>query len=384
MLMANFTLCCGDAEISINKKPIFTFFEQHPDLFMTASYRLQTQVPRGIFLDFASSLTSSKEIEVNSYNASYLRDLGVELCLPELVQRCEPILQMDASDQLRERISRVELLLEVGTARFEFADRLDEVETALEALSDRINRIERQVWSSDVPVLMPARPRASVGRAVPPRFLEWLSDTETQSGPSSTLPSLSVTKQLQLLKELQRKRVELAAPKPGIIGSLTQRCDGNVCANDVVAMTASSLLSSKDECAVKNAADLGEWSAFVSQDAEDQWIMWDFKETLVKLTHYRMKCSPLRSWILEASRDAESWVRLDEKVNNQELNGTMKDMKEATFPVASQDSFRFIRLRQTGENHFGDEHLVLTYLEFFGKLKYPGFGAFNGWESFTP
>jgi hypothetical protein len=39
-----------------------------------------------------------------------------------------------------------------------------------------------------------------------------------------------------------------------------------------------------------------------------------------------------------------------------------------TFAVARSGSFHWIRLRQTGPNHYGDNYLVLSAFELFGVL----------------
>ena len=57
--------------------------------------------------------------------------------------------------------------------------------------------------------------------------------------------------------------------------------------------------------------------------------------------------------------------------NNKDLNryGAIANFK---ISHVSNESFQFIRLRQTGPNHKGDDTLVITCLEIFGILRMPG------------
>jgi hypothetical protein len=60
-----------------------------------------------------------------------------------------------------------------------------------------------------------------------------------------------------------------------------------------------------------------------------------------------------------------SWVGIDTRVDNTEAD---LDHPIVTFPVTHSESFRFIRLRQTGKNALGYDHLILFGFELFGLL----------------
>ena len=76
-----------------------------------------------------------------------------------------------------------------------------------------------------------------------------------------------------------------------------------------------------------------------------------------------------KSWVLEVSNDGseDSWKVVDSRENNNELNDRHVTRN---FAVSSHPSgaFRFVRLRQTGKNHKGDDRLVICSLELFGTL----------------
>ena len=75
------------------------------------------------------------------------------------------------------------------------------------------------------------------------------------------------------------------------------------------------------------------------------------------------------SWVLEVSNDGSegSWEVVDRRENNSDLNG---EHLTRNFAVGTRPSgaFRFVRLRLTGKNHFGDDRLYICALELFGAL----------------
>ena len=76
-----------------------------------------------------------------------------------------------------------------------------------------------------------------------------------------------------------------------------------------------------------------------------------------------------RSWVFEVSNDGrdESWVVVDRRENNNDLNGKFVTHKFAVGDPP-RGSYRFIRLRQTGTNHQGRDYLEISSLEVFGTL----------------
>lgn len=170
------------------------------------------------------------------------------------------------------------------------------------------------------------------------------------------------------------KECQYQASKPldGIIAHLTRECGGNVHDKGVVAVTASSVYS--NDCEPKNAADLGSDSEFFSKNELDAWICYDFKERRVAPTSYTVKSynfgpggRHLKSWALEVSNDGSSWAVVDRRDNNSDLNGSHATHN---FPLSHVpgESFRFVRLRQTGPNHLSVYYVSITALEIFGTI----------------
>jgi hypothetical protein len=69
-----------------------------------------------------------------------------------------------------------------------------------------------------------------------------------------------------------------------------------------------------------------------------------------------------------ASRDVrggENWPEVDRKEDSQEPNG---DGLTGTFAVAGCGACHFIRLVNTGRNHFGNDFLSICVWEIFGSI----------------
>ena len=161
-------------------------------------------------------------------------------------------------------------------------------------------------------------------------------------------------------------------PLKGIIAHLTHECGGNIHDNGVVNVTASSFNDASYH--PKNVVDLRKDSYYYSKYEQDTWICLDFKDKSVIPKSYSLRtCNNgpggchLKSWVFEASNDGKTWTTVDRRDNNYDLNDRHVTRN---FGVShgTSERFRFIRLRQTGQNHRGDFCVILTALEVFGVL----------------
>jgi hypothetical protein len=168
----------------------------------------------------------------------------------------------------------------------------------------------------------------------------------------------------------------------GIIAHLTRECGGNVHDGDVVDVTCGSFEKEThgEMYAAKNAADLETDSQFCSAycmnedipHTRNNWICYDFKERRIVPTHYTIRTNEygprwwhLKSWLVETSKDGESWRDVAREEDNKQLNGKWFT---ATFAVADGEECRFIRLVNIGRNHRGNDCLRITAWEIFGSL----------------
>jgi hypothetical protein len=155
----------------------------------------------------------------------------------------------------------------------------------------------------------------------------------------------------------------------GIIAHLTRGCGGNVHDRNTVAISA----SANEDFLEKNAADSEVENCFESNNSANQWLCYDFKTMTIKPTHYSIRSyftgnpgshNP-KNWVIEGSQDGNSWIELDRRDNNNELNG---GDPTRTFSISRSEEVRLIRIRQTGLNHAGYHILLFSSFEIFGCL----------------
>jgi hypothetical protein len=156
------------------------------------------------------------------------------------------------------------------------------------------------------------------------------------------------------------------ALQEGMMSYLTQRHGGNVHERGIVAITASSILFDDPNYDVANVADLSRSRWFATRNVPNQSVVWDFREMRAFLTAYTLWTVHLKSWDLEGSIDGENWTMLDQHVNS--MHFSHNDPRRISFRLAVPMECRFIRLTQTGENHWNMHELRLGGVEFFGTL----------------
>ena len=171
------------------------------------------------------------------------------------------------------------------------------------------------------------------------------------------------------------KKFEFNSGRPldGIIAHLTRMCGGNVHLKGLVEVTTSS--NDGAEFHPWSIADLGTSSRSRSRDEPNQWLCYDFKDRSVCPTSYTIRTYDsvpgschLKSWVLEGTNDCkDKWVILDRRENNRELNN---GHAQRNFAITSPDGtfYRFLRLRQTGKSHYGNDRITITSLEIFGNI----------------
>ena len=158
-------------------------------------------------------------------------------------------------------------------------------------------------------------------------------------------------------------------PLQGVIAHLTRECGGNVHRKRIVNVTASG--DGNEGFYPRNLADLESGSFFLSGDEENMWVCYDFKKRRVIPKSYSMKSSGglgvwPKSWVFEVSMDGRSWTEVDRRADNNDLKvSTTKNFKILPVP---KESFRFVRVRQTGKNHIEEYFSILNALEVFGTL----------------
>lgn len=163
----------------------------------------------------------------------------------------------------------------------------------------------------------------------------------------------------------------------GIINYLKLKSNGEI--SKFINITASSIAKSinGNTCFDPSNAVLFDdpKKVFMSENVPNSWICFDFKSNKIIPTEYTIKSSSTsansskpKSWVIECSNDNESWETVDEVTNCPYLNGAYLIH---TFSIKNQNSkeYRFIRMRLTGLNWKCYDSLVISMIEFYGKLK---------------
>jgi hypothetical protein len=160
-------------------------------------------------------------------------------------------------------------------------------------------------------------------------------------------------------------------PLEGIISFLTEKRGGNLQEKGAVEVSASG--TEWSDCPLKHILDFKSISkGFATDSVTNSWIRIDFLNYQINPTHYSIRtrtdwdgCHP-RSWVIEGSDDSgRNWIELDRQSQNCELNGLGV---VRTFSIVNNSTVRSIRIRQTGVDSNGYNHLVLKCIEFFGNL----------------
>lgn len=164
----------------------------------------------------------------------------------------------------------------------------------------------------------------------------------------------------------------------GILRYLNKNKKGNIHDNGTINITSNSICS--DDLDPKNLADDDEYNDYQSNDEENIFIKFDFKDKRIQLKSYSIKSNDggendanLRNWVVEVSNDDQIWIEIDSHSDDSSLNS---ESTTCNFNVKKEinEFYRYVRLRQTGYSWYlypDSESYILRipFLEFFGKLK---------------
>lgn len=113
------------------------------------------------------------------------------------------------------------------------------------------------------------------------------------------------------------------------------------------------------------------------QSESDSYIKFDFGSTTIDLSSYFIRsnyCSAShwhpKTWRIEGSNDDSSWVPLDRKVNDQNLNGPYKQ-HHFVCQVNGNGNGRYRYIRYVQEDSWSNGHpknVHLTYFELYGEV----------------
>ena len=152
----------------------------------------------------------------------------------------------------------------------------------------------------------------------------------------------------------------------GIFNYLRVKCGGNPHETGVIKITDSSTKSGMCYSVVDSGGRKGSWA---SKDEPYSYLQFDFKSMRVCLSGYSLKSGEgnnLMSWTIEVSADGQTWEVVDERKRRGIAGASFQETHECL--VQNGRLVRFVRIRN-GDSMFGSNSLVLSQIEFFGKLK---------------
>jgi hypothetical protein len=162
----------------------------------------------------------------------------------------------------------------------------------------------------------------------------------------------------------------------GIISFLNRECSGSAVRSDVIRVSGSTQYNSSGTYHPNNLTVMNSSSYFHTNGDNlpgGQWVAINFRTMRVTVTHYSILTrgdhyhhhGP-KSWAFELSNDGLNWRVVDQRNNDELLNG--KGLW-ASYLIARPDESHFIRIRQLGPSHTGYPFLVIAALELFGAIQ---------------
>ncbi|KAK8895388.1 hypothetical protein M9Y10_023851 [Tritrichomonas musculus] len=156
----------------------------------------------------------------------------------------------------------------------------------------------------------------------------------------------------------------------GIIKYLTDKSGGNIVDKGTIDIQYNGCSSNSYH--PKYALDYKNSHYYQPSSKNDGWFYLDFKKMKIKITNYSIKSCPNgpngfhpKSWDIEVSNDASSWIKIDEQKDCSLLNG---NLLTATFKVKPNEYSRYVRFHQTSEP-WGGGYLDFNMIEFYGYLQ---------------
>ena len=157
-------------------------------------------------------------------------------------------------------------------------------------------------------------------------------------------------------------------PFGGIFDYLWMKNQENPIQSNVVTVTGNSF-SQNYQNVMKHLIER-DWKGYwCSSNEVNSYITFDFHDHYVNLTHYTLKSynlpkgfRHLKSWVIEGNNHGD-WKEIHKVKRSNHLNGSNSI---ASFPVKNAGFYQQIRIRLANHNCYGDNHLFLTGVEFFG------------------
>lgn len=261
---------------------------------------------------------------------------------------CNENLQLESEDQLLDLINELYLKNSKFSRFFEFVN-FENVE--IESMKEftrifDLNDMNASIWSSIIYRLQYSISKQNIK-----------IDEKTRKRKYQTKYSIEIKP-----RERQSSRFD------GILNYLQKH--SNI--KEEIDITASSILFN-DPFNLIQYEDNG--TSFQTKGIPNSWIKIEFKNTRIIPSSYVIRScrtensGHLRNWVLEGSNDNEEWTILDEQNDNSSLKGSNRIH---SFPILNNEdnlqSFKYLRILQTGKNWYNCDDILIKSIEFYGKL----------------
>ncbi|KAK8835909.1 hypothetical protein M9Y10_040287 [Tritrichomonas musculus] len=160
----------------------------------------------------------------------------------------------------------------------------------------------------------------------------------------------------------------------GIISHLRGNRQTNISDEGIVSVTAS---STENPHYAKYAVAFDS-DEFFHSDSKFDWLQIDFKDKKIRPTHYSIKTPSNHddqqfpvNWCIEVSNtgNENDWRTIDTRQNVTSISKrNQSDAFEIGTRLSSNESYRYVRLRSTGNTSNKCENIAFSSLEFFGTL----------------
>ena len=342
-MKSSIRLTCGDGVVRLPREYFERSVFNNPDIARTGSYTLKCMARSQSVNDLLDLVDGESEgVRITEDNIDELRSLCEELGFHGLDNEFREFRGERGSEagDLKEVLQLKEQVKCLGRQLSEASSSTRESE------SESVESILRQVQSLE-------RKVDDLARVCEERNMEASRKTD----------SVRVTPAPTTLEQRREFEYDGWDKLDGIIAYLTREFSGNIHEQRIVNVMGSGI-------GPKEAVEFKATSCYES-DVKDSWICYDFNDRRVIPTSYSVRSDQngrgLKSWVIDVSNDGYSWTEIDRRENNNDLNG---EFALCNFEISSvpSESFRFFRLRQTGESHYGDYKSYITALEVFGTL----------------
>jgi hypothetical protein len=176
-----------------------------------------------------------------------------------------------------------------------------------------------------------------------------------------------VTRQFPMRRISDQQEFPFAEGRPfdGLFAHIQDQWKRNAHEEGIVRVTTS------DGTSPARVTDHNWRDSWYSRNTPNSWIQFDFVDHAFQLQKYSIRTfvggpnsGHLKNWVMEGSNTGKEWTEIDRRQDNSDLNNRNK---QTTFSCREQIGiFRYIRLRQIGSNHSGNNFLFLGNVEFFG------------------